>query len=102
MVGRLYSGYAYDGVLGLSGSTDLIFGKNSPFSSAIILINPEIGNSLYLTLPFLKKNGYFPPMVSIFCSKIVFLIDDTFGLNAILNYFSPSLKNISSKSIKIV
>jgi hypothetical protein len=63
-----------------------------------MLISPDIGNSLYFTLPFLKKNGNFPPKVSSFDSRIVFLIDDTFGLKHTLNYLSPSLKNISSKS----
>jgi hypothetical protein len=46
-----------------------------------MLINPEIGNSLYLTFPFLKKNGYLLPIVSILDSKIVFFKEDTFGLN---------------------
>jgi hypothetical protein len=58
---------------------------NSPFSSDKVLINPEIGNSLYFTLPFRKKKGYCPPMVSILLSRTVDLKLLTFGLKRIFN-----------------
>ena len=64
-------------------------------------MRPEIENSLYLTEPFLKIKGYFPPIVSIFASKILFLKLFIYGLYLIFNYLKPSYKNAWSKSANI-
>jgi hypothetical protein len=74
--------------------------KKSPLSSDRNDNNPEIENSLYSTIPFLKIKGYFPPKASNLLSKTVDLKLPIFGLNLIFNCFSPSYKKQSSKSHK--